>query len=103
MRLHCTSAVTPAVGPTATSLPRLNSSPSENISRMTPSSESVWTIAESATSGIGTCGPDDQAGEDVAEHDRLAEPLEQDRRDGGDAEHDRERDEEVMGPCMPLS
>ncbi len=35
----------------------LNSSPRENISRITPSSDSVCTVAESATNGIGTCGP----------------------------------------------
>ena len=66
----------PAVGPTWTSLRRLNSSPSENISRITPSSESVWTIAASATSGIGDVRADDQPREDVAEHDRLAQALE---------------------------
>ena len=51
------TAVIPAVGPTCASLPRLNSSPSENISSTTPSSESVRTIPGSATIGIGTCGP----------------------------------------------
>ncbi len=57
MRLHWMTAVSPAVGPTENSLRRLNSSPSENMRRMTPSSESVWTMSESATSGIGTWGP----------------------------------------------
>ena len=51
------TAVSPAVGPTRTSFFRLNSSPSENMSRITPSSDSVCTIAGSAISGIGTCGP----------------------------------------------
>ena len=57
MMLDCRTAVRPAVGPTCASLRMLNSRPSENISRMTPSSESVRTTALSATSGIGTCGP----------------------------------------------
>jgi hypothetical protein len=57
MRLHWTTAVMPAVGPTSTSLRTRNSSPSANMSRMTPSSESVRTISSSATSGMGTCGP----------------------------------------------
>ena len=57
IRLDCNSAVSPADGPTAASLGKLNSSPSENISRITPSSESVCTTPTSATSGIGRCGP----------------------------------------------
>ena len=57
MRLDCSSAVSPAVGPTSASLRRLNSRPRENISRMTPSSDSVCTTTGSATSGIGTWGP----------------------------------------------
>ena len=57
MMLDWRSAVRPAVGPTAISLRRLNSSPSENINRITPSSESVCTAPGSATSGIGTWGP----------------------------------------------
>ena len=57
MMLHWMKAVTPAVGPSATSLRSRNSSPSENISRMTPSSESVWMVAGSANSGKATCGP----------------------------------------------
>ncbi len=57
MMLDCTSAVIPDVGPTCTSLRRLNSSPRPNMSRMTPSSESVWTTPRSATSGTGTWGP----------------------------------------------
>ena len=56
-RLHCSSPVVPAVGPTANSFLRLNSSPSANIRRMTPISDSVRTIPTSAISGIGTCGP----------------------------------------------
>ena len=57
MMLDWTTAVSPAVGPTSTSLRRLNSSPSANMSRMTPSSESVWTMSRFATSGTGRCGP----------------------------------------------
>ena len=57
MMLDWTTAVMPAVGPTRTSLRRLNSSPSANMSRMTPISESVWTVSRSATRGMGTCGP----------------------------------------------
>ena len=50
-------AVMPAVGPTFFSCFRLNSRPSENITRMTPSSDSAVTIAWSATRGMGRCGP----------------------------------------------
>ena len=57
IKLDCRSAVSPALGPRRTSLPRLNSSPSENISRITPSSERVWITWRSATSGTGTFGP----------------------------------------------
>ena len=57
MKLVSSRAVSPAVGPTSASLRRLNSSPSENIRRMTPSSESVCTTTGSATRGIGTWGP----------------------------------------------
>src|SRR5690349_12719256 len=51
------TAIAPAAGPTLISLRRLNSRPSENISRMTPSSANVRTIPSSATSGIGVFGP----------------------------------------------
>ena len=57
IRLDWSSAVRLAVGPSPSSLLGLNSSPSENISRMTPSSESVWMICRSANSGNGTFGP----------------------------------------------
>jgi hypothetical protein len=50
-------AVSPAVGPSVRKRRRLNSSPSENMSRMTPSSERVWMSWRSAKSGIGTLGP----------------------------------------------
>ena len=57
MRLDWSSAVRPAVGPTAISLRRLNSRPRKNINRITPSSESVCTTSGLATSGMGTWGP----------------------------------------------
>jgi hypothetical protein len=57
MKLDWTIAVNPAAGPTRTSFARWNSRPRENISRMTPSSDSVWIMPGSATIGIGTCGP----------------------------------------------
>ena len=41
--------------------------------------------------------PDDQAGDDVSEDDRLAEPLEQDGGDRGDAEDDRQGFEKLVG------
>ena len=59
-----------------TSLRRLNSRPSENISRMTPSSESVWTIVRVGDERDRHVRADDQAGEDVAEHHRLAQRVE---------------------------
>ena len=47
-----------AVPPTFRSFFRLNSSPSENISRMTPSSARVCTVPSSRMSGKGgVCGP----------------------------------------------
>jgi hypothetical protein len=55
--LHWISAVTPAVGAARNSFATLNSRPSPNIRRITPSSDNVSTISASATSGIGTCGP----------------------------------------------
>ena len=45
MSAHWISAVTPAVGARDTSLPSRNSSPSANINRITPSSDSVWTVS----------------------------------------------------------
>src|SRR5690348_8154962 len=57
MIVDSNSATGPAFWLTAASLPMLNSSPSENISRITPSSDSVWTVFMSATSGSGMCGP----------------------------------------------
>ena len=55
--LHSNSATAPAFWLTSTSLRMLNSSPSENISRITPSSDSARTVCGSATRGIGMCGP----------------------------------------------
>ena len=49
--------MTPAVGATRTSFSMLSSSPIANMRRMTPSSESVWTVSGSAFSGSGKCGP----------------------------------------------
>ena len=57
IKLDCKSAVRLAPAPSFTSLPRLNSRPSENMSKITPSSDRVWTICRSATTGIGTFGP----------------------------------------------
>ena len=51
------TATMPAVGATRINLRRLNSSPSENISRTTPSSESSRAAPSSANSGTGRCGP----------------------------------------------
>ena len=53
MMLVSTTVVTNAVGPTRASFRRLNSSPTANIKRMSPSSESVCTTSRSATSGNG--------------------------------------------------
>ena len=75
----------------------LNSRPSENMSRMTPSSASVWMSCVSAKSGNGGVRPDDHAGEQIAEHDRLAQSLEDDGRDRRDAQHQRERAQENVG------
>ena len=51
------TATMPAVGAIRISLRRLNSRPSENISRMTPSSDIVWVSGSSTNSGTGRCGP----------------------------------------------
>ena len=48
------AATMPAVPPTRTSLRRLNSRPSENISRMTPISDSVCATPTSTRTGTGT-------------------------------------------------
>ena len=55
--VHSKSATAPAFWLTCTSFLTLNSRPSENISRITPSSESARTVCGSATSGIEMCGP----------------------------------------------
>jgi hypothetical protein len=57
IRLACTSDVIPAVGASSTSFDSRNSSPSANMSRMTPSSDSEWITVGSANSGNATCGP----------------------------------------------
>ena len=57
MALVSASADSPAVTPICSTRLTLNSSPSANIRRMTPSSESVRTMPASAASGTGTCGP----------------------------------------------
>ena len=89
------TATMPAVGATLISLRRLNSSPSENISSMTPSSDSVCVSGSSTNSGTGRCGPDDDARQQVAEHDRLAQPLEHHRRHRGDAQDQREIGQQI--------
>ena len=77
--------MSPAVGPTRTACRRLNSRPSENISRITPSSDSVCDHLRVGDERDRHVRPDDQPGEHVAEHDRLAQALEQDRRHRRDA------------------
>jgi hypothetical protein len=57
MALVSTSAMSPTVGATTASLRRLNSSPRPNMSRITPSSESVATMLRSAKSGTPMYGP----------------------------------------------
>jgi len=57
-------------------------------SRITPSSESVWTTSMSATSGVGTWGPTITPA--------LAEALEQDGHDRRHGEDDGQRLEELM-------
>ena len=51
------NATTPAVGMMRPSARRLNSRPSENISRMTPSSARVRIVSSCAKNGMGVCGP----------------------------------------------
>ena len=97
------TATRPAVGPICSSFRRLNSSPSENIRRMTPSSDSVWTISSSATSGIGDVWADDHPREQVAEDHRLAETLEQHRRNRGDAQDECEILQEFVCVLHELS
>ena len=57
VRLISTSAVGPARPATWTSRRALNSTPRQNIRRMTPSSDSVVTMATSANSGTEVWGP----------------------------------------------
>jgi hypothetical protein len=57
MKLVSSTAMITTVQPARISRRKWNSSPSENMSRITPSSESVRTVASSATSGTGRCGP----------------------------------------------
>ena len=51
------TATTPEVGATRINFRKLNSSPSENISSTTPSSESSRAADSSAKSGMARCGP----------------------------------------------
>ena len=76
------------------------------MSRMTPSSASVRMVSSSAKNGIGVCGPDDDPGQQVAQHDRQAQLL---ARDGGErrgAQHQGQVLQEKMWthrarvPCM---
>lgn len=51
--------------------------------------------------GIGDDGnrdvrPDDESGDDLAQHDRLAQALEDDRRDRRDGKDDRQRAQEFV-------
>ena len=62
---------------------------------MTPSSARVWTVWVSASSRNYHVRPDDHAGEQVSQHDRLFEPLEYDRRYRCRAQHDRQRLQKV--------
>ena len=51
------TAVSAAAGPMRAIVVSLSSSPTANISKITPSSESTATSSESPTSGTGTFGP----------------------------------------------
>ena len=55
------------------------------MSRMTPSSESVHDDRVVRDERERDVRPDDEPGDQVAEHHRLAQPLEQDGRQRGDA------------------
>ena len=86
-----------AVGPPRTSLRRLNSSPSENMSRMTPSSDSVLDRLLVGDQRDRDVRPDDQPGQQVAEHHRLPQPLEHDGRDAATPSTMRQVAQEVVG------
>ena len=91
------------VAPLRKSWPMLNSRPSENMSRMTPSSANVWIVAASAKSGNRGVRPDHHAGEQIAEHDGLAQSLEDDGRHRRYAQHQRERAQENVGVVHPAA
>ena len=58
MRLVSSGATMKAVAPICRILRKLNSRPSAKRRKTTPSSESVWMLSRSDTSGEGrTCGP----------------------------------------------
>ena len=87
MRPTSITATTPAVGMMRASARRLNSRPSENISRMTPSSARVRIVSSWAKNGMGVCGPDDDAGQQVAQDHRQAQLLAGDRGERRRAQH----------------
>ena len=92
------TAATSAVRPTRASLRRLNSRPRENIRKTTPSSDSVWMVCSSWISDERRrVRPDDDPGEDVAEHHRLLEPVEEDGDEAGDHHDHRQVLDEVDG------
>ena len=90
MKLHCRTAISEALGPTRRSFCRLNSVPSENISRITPSSDSVRTMSRFGRQRNRHVRADDHASQHIPQHDGLAQPLKDDRRHGRRAKDNRQ-------------
>ena len=77
----CTTAVTPAVGADADELPEAElEAEREHQEDHAELGERLRPIATIGDERDGHVRTDDQAGDDVAEHDRLAQALEDDRR-----------------------
>ena len=96
MMLLWATATPPAVAPPRMILRRLNSRPSAHSRRITP-------VAASVDRGLvgyerdRDVGAHDHPGQEVAEDDRLPDPLKDDRRHRGGAEHHGQRLEKIVG------
>ena len=94
MKPTCSAQMKPDVGPRRISLRTLKLQPQrEHQQNHAELGEGVDAL------GVGEqrnrhVGPDNQAGDQIADHDRLANFLKDDGGDGGDAQHHREIFEE---------
>jgi hypothetical protein len=87
---HCTIAVTPAVGPTLLEAEREHEQDHAQLGQRVHDGR----VGDQRHRHVR---PDDQPGDDVAEHHRLAQVVAQHRHHRGDGEDDGEGFQEVIG------